>query len=148
MAKGIHYSILSSGESPDAANTFDISCWGGVSISSSPAITVYVLATSDVVGCWLFPSARFLLKWFTIKWWYGGLRIWFNVGSRNIYGCMVDVSKLTPAQRQQHAVMLLEHYHELCNTNKPSSTFVYPPPIPNIESFYQSTISSLDSESF
>ena len=28
-----------------------------------------------------------------------------NNGSRNIYGCMVDVSKLTPAQRQQHAVM-------------------------------------------
>ena len=43
-----------------------------------------------------------------------------NNGSRNIYGCMVDVSKLTPAQRQQHAVMLLEHYHDLCNTNDPS----------------------------
>ena len=61
---------------------------------------------------------------------------------------MVDVSKLTPAQRQQHAVMLLEHYHELCNTNDPSSTFISPPPIPNIESFSHSTISSLDSESF
>ena len=61
---------------------------------------------------------------------------------------MVDVSKLTPAQRQQHAVMLLDHYHELCNTNDPSSTFVSPPPIPNIESFSQSTISSLDSGSF
>ena len=61
---------------------------------------------------------------------------------------MVDVSKLTPAQRQQHAVMLLEHYHELCNTNDPSSTFVSPPSIPNIESFSQSTISSLDSGSF
>ena len=71
-----------------------------------------------------------------------------NDGSRNIYGCMVDVSKLTPEQRQQHAVMLLEHYHELCNTNGPSSTFFSPPPIPNIESFYQSTISSLDSGSF
>ena len=33
---------------------------------------------------------------------------------------MVDVSKLTPAQRQQHDVMLLHHYHELCNTNEPS----------------------------
>ena len=68
-----------------------------------------------------------------------------NNVSCNIYGCMVDVSKLTPAQRQQHDVMLLEHYHELCNTNDPSSTFVSPPPIPNIESFSQSTISSLDS---
>ena len=44
--------------------------------------------------------------------------------------------------------MLLEHYHELCNTNNPSSTFVSLPPIPNIESFSQSTISSLDSGSF
>ena len=34
-----------------AANTFDISCDGGVSISSLPDITVSVLATSDVVGC-------------------------------------------------------------------------------------------------
>ena len=70
-----------------------------------------------------------------------------NDGNHNIYGCMVDVSKLTPAQQQQHAVMLLENYHELCNTNDPSSTFVSPPPIPNIESFSQSTISSLDSGS-
>ena len=46
-----------------------------------------------------------------------------NDGNRNIYGCMVDVSKLTPAQRQQHAVMLLDHFHELCNTNDPSSTY-------------------------
>ena len=61
---------------------------------------------------------------------------------------MVYVSKLTPAQRQQHAVMLLEHYHELCNMNDPSSMFVSPPPIPNIESFSHSTISSLDSGSF
>ena len=44
--------------------------------------------------------------------------------------------------------MLLEHYHEFCNTNDPSSTFVSPPPIPNIESFSQFTISSLDSGSF
>ena len=71
-----------------------------------------------------------------------------NNGSRNIYGCMVDVSKLTPEQRQQHAVMLLENYHDLCNTNDPSSMFVSPPPIPNIESLSQSTISSLDSGSF
>ena len=61
---------------------------------------------------------------------------------------MVDVSNLTPEQRQQHAVMLLQNYHELCNTNKPSSMFVSPPLIPNIESLSQSTISSLDSGSF
>ena len=44
--------------------------------------------------------------------------------------------------------MLLQHYHKLCNTNDPSSTFLCPPPIPNIESLSQSTISSLDSGSF
>ena len=44
--------------------------------------------------------------------------------------------------------MLLQQYHKLCNTNYPSSMFVSPPPIPNIESFSQSTISSLDSWSF
>ena len=71
-----------------------------------------------------------------------------NNGSRNIYGCMVDVSKLTPAQRQQHSVILLEYNHELYNTNDPSSMFLSPPPIPNIESLSQSTISSLDSGSF
>ena len=60
---------------------------------------------------------------------------------------MVDVSKLTPAQQQQHAVMLHQHYHELCNMNDPSSMFVSPPPIPNIESLSKSTISSLDSVS-
>ena len=70
-----------------------------------------------------------------------------NNGSRNTYGCMVDVSKLKPAKRQKHAVMLLQHYHELCNTDEPSSMFVSPPPIPNIESLSQSTISSLDSGS-
>ena len=69
-------------------------------------------------------------------------------GSRNIYGCMVDVSKLKPAQRQQHALMLLQHYHDLCKTNNSSSLFVSPPPVPNIELLSQSTISSLDSESF
>ena len=61
---------------------------------------------------------------------------------------MVNVSKLTPAQRQPHAVMLLQHYHELCNTNNPSLMFVSPPHIPNIESLSQYTISLLDSGSF
>ena len=70
-----------------------------------------------------------------------------NNGGRNIYGCMVNVSKLTRAQRQKHSVMLLQHYHEFCNTNDTSSMFVSPPPIPNIESLSQSTISSLDSGS-
>ena len=68
--------------------------------------------------------------------------------SRNIYGYVVDVSKLTPAQRQQNSVMLLQNYHKLCNLNDPSSMFVSPPPIPNIESFYKSTISSPYSGSF
>ena len=44
--------------------------------------------------------------------------------------------------------MLIQHYHELCNINDPSSIFVSPPPIPNIEALSQSTISSLDSGSF
>ena len=44
--------------------------------------------------------------------------------------------------------MLLQNYHELRNTNDPSSMFVSLPPIPNIESFSQSTISSLDSGSY
>ena len=39
--------------------------------------------------------------------------------SRNIYICMVDVYKLKPAQRQKHAVVLLQYYFELCNTNEP-----------------------------
>ena len=68
--------------------------------------------------------------------------------SRNIYRCLADVSKLTRAQRQQNAVMLLQNYHELCNTKDPSPIFESPPPIPNIESLSQSTISSLDSGSF
>ena len=57
--------------------------------------------------------------------------------SQNIYGCMVDVSKLTPVQRQHHAIMLLQHYHEWCNKNEPLSMFVSPHPITNIESLYQ-----------
>ena len=61
---------------------------------------------------------------------------------------MVGVSKLTPAKLQQHAVMLLQHYHKLCNTNNPSSIFVSPPPITNTESLSQSNISSLGSGSF
>ena len=69
-------------------------------------------------------------------------------GSHNIYGYMVDVSKLTPTQQQHHAVILLQNYHDLCITNEPSSMFVSPPPIPNIESLSQFTISSLDSGSF
>ena len=44
--------------------------------------------------------------------------------------------------------MLLQHYHELCNRNDPSSIFVSSPPINNIELLSQSTISSLDSGSF
>ena len=47
-------------EKSAAANTFDISCGGGVYISSLLPITNSLLATSDVVGYWLFPSARFL----------------------------------------------------------------------------------------
>ena len=44
--------------------------------------------------------------------------------------------------------MLLQHYHELCNTDDPSSIFISLPPIPNIESLSQSITSSLDSGSF
>ena len=69
-------------------------------------------------------------------------------GDRNIYGFMVDVSKFTLAQLQQHAIMLLQHYHKLCNMNDPLSIFLSPPPIHNIETLSQSTILSLDSGSF
>ena len=44
--------------------------------------------------------------------------------------------------------MLLQNYHEFCNTNEPSSMFLSPPLIPNIESLYISNIYSLDSGSF
>ena len=71
-----------------------------------------------------------------------------NNGSHNIYGCMVDVSKLKMAQQKQHTVMLLQNYDNFCNKNEPSSMFVSPPTIPNIESLYQSTISPLGSGSF
>ena len=43
-----------------------------------------------------------------------------NNESLNIYECMVDVSKLTPLQQQQYALLLLQNYHELCNMNDPS----------------------------
>ena len=44
--------------------------------------------------------------------------------------------------------MLLQHYHELYNTNEPSSMLVSPISITNIESLSQSTTSSLDSGLF
>ena len=69
-------------------------------------------------------------------------------GGHNIYGCMVDVSKLTPAKRQHRTFLLLQHYHELCNMIDHSSMSVSPSPIPNIESLCQSTILSLDSGQF
>ena len=58
---------------------------------------------------------------------------------------MVDVSKLTLAQRQQHAIMLIQHYHELCNTNDPSAMFISQPHIPKMETLSQLTTASLDS---
>ena len=61
---------------------------------------------------------------------------------------MVDLYKFILAQRQQYAVILLQRYHKLCITNYPSSMFAYLPPILNIESLSQSTITSLDSELF
>ena len=72
-----------------------------------------------------------------------------NKGRLNIYGCTVEVSKLILAQQQQqqNTVMFLRNYHEFCNTNDPSSTFLSPPHIPKTESLSQSTISSLDSRS-
>ena len=70
-----------------------------------------------------------------------------NLGC-NIYGCMVDVSKLTPAQQQHNTVRLLQHYNKLCNTNYPSSMIVSTPSIASIESLSQFTISSLDSGLF
>ena len=42
-----------------ALSTLDISCEGGGSRSSLSAIAVYLLDTSDVVGCWIFLSAQF-----------------------------------------------------------------------------------------
>ena len=42
------------------ANKLYISCGGGGYSSSLSAITVSVLATSNVVCCWIFMSIRFL----------------------------------------------------------------------------------------
>ena len=53
-------------------------------------------------------------------------------GRRDIYGCMVDVYKLTPSQRKQHSILLLQYYQKLCNRNNPSSIFVSLPPITKI----------------
>ena len=53
-------------------------------------------------------------------------------GSHNIYGCIVAVYRLTLEQRQPYAVMLLQYYHELSNTNEPLLMCAYPPPITNI----------------
>ena len=44
--------------------------------------------------------------------------------------------------------MLLQNYYKLCTTNDPSSMFVSPPPIPNIELLSKSTILSLGSGLF
>ena len=44
----------------DDTNTFDIYCGGGGSSSSLSAITVSVLATSNVVCCSIFTPDRFL----------------------------------------------------------------------------------------
>ena len=43
-----------------SANTFDIFCVGGGSSSSLSDITVSVLATSDLVFCWILTSDGFL----------------------------------------------------------------------------------------
>ena len=71
-----------------------------------------------------------------------------NNGGCNSDGCMVYLSKLKTALPQKRTVILIQHYHELCNTDDPSSIYVSPPPITNIEPLSQSTISSLDSGSF
>ena len=48
----------------------------------------------------------------------------------------------------QRTVLLRTVLDSTVHDCDPSSTFVSPPPIPNIESFSQSTISSLDRGSF
>ena len=104
--------------------------------SRSSHNTIHELQASSIPG-WTSPDPS------------NSMPLTFNNNEiRNVYGCMVDVSKLTQEQRQQNSVMLLQHYHELCNTNDPSSMFVSTLPIPNIEALYQSTVSSLDSGSF
>ena len=49
------------------ANTFDISCGVGVSLSSLPAITVYVWDNSDEVGFLNIPISSVSIKLSTIK---------------------------------------------------------------------------------
>jgi uncharacterized protein (UPF0335 family) len=66
-----------------------------------------------------------------------------NIRSNNVYRNIVDVSKLTNEEQQEHAAMLLQHYQELCNTNDDATTFISPPPLPNISLLSTSTISSL-----
>ena len=59
------------------------------------------------------------------------------------YGGIVDVTRLTSAQREEFDRMIITQYHALCNENEEPSSFVSTPPIPNIDSLSQSTISSL-----
>eukprot|EP00978_Attheya_sp_CCMP212_P041745 scaffold243417_cov75-Attheya_sp.AAC.1 len=66
-----------------------------------------------------------------------------NRESHNDYGGIVDVNRLSQSQRVQLDTMIIEQYHALCNTTEEPSAFVSTPPIPSIESFSQSTISSL-----
>ena len=47
-------------EKSSAANTINIYCGGGESSSLLSAITVSLLATSEVVCCWIFLSALFI----------------------------------------------------------------------------------------
>ena len=57
------YLVESDDEQDDksaTANTFDVSFGGGGSSSSLSDITLSVLATYNVVCCWIFTSARFL----------------------------------------------------------------------------------------
>ena len=69
--------------------------------SISPHITTHELQDSSIPG-WTSPDPSNTISPLST-----------NNGSHNIYGCMVDVFKLTPAQRQQHVVMLLQHCHEV-----------------------------------
>ena len=70
-----------------------------------------------------------------------------NIRSNNVYRNIVDVSKLTNEERQEHAAMLIQHYEELCNTNDDATSFISPPPFPNISLLSTSTISSLGNSS-
>jgi hypothetical protein len=68
-----------------------------------------------------------------------------NRESHNHYGGIVDVSRLTPSQREQLDTIIIQQYRALCNETEDPSTFVSTPPIPTVESLSQSTISSLGS---